>query len=275
MRKARFFAHVAVGLTGIAFISVAFVGCKKEKDDAAADSAAPAEPAAPAPAAPDGAPAPAGPSAPPAAQEWAGATPANVANAGAAGCEVKQLREWIRVACGFAGRDSGAPVDINITRQGTREAMKTATGATTLVYPWEAGQNLEAVFSWEKQTRGFTANWPAGSPPPAAVGMFGPPNERRVDQCDTDRDCGVGRQCCLTTSGRGLCNPSGKEVCRSQNLYTKCNTDAECRREQSTKSLCKYDSKVKTKICVWDADGKRDSKDPKEKPKLRIPKNDR
>ena len=161
--------------------------------------------------------------------------------------------------------------------------MKTATGATTLVYPWEAGQNLEAVFSWEKQTRGFTANWPAGSPAPAAVGMFGPPNERRVDQCDTDRDCGAGRQCCLTTSGRGLCNPSGKEVCRSQNLYTKCNTDAECRREQSTKSLCKYDSKVRTKICVWDADGKRDTKEPKnepkeepkEKPKLRIPKNDR
>jgi hypothetical protein len=269
MRKT-LLSHVAAGLATVAFLSVAVSACKKEKDGDDTSSAAPAAP--PPEAAP--APAPAGPSAPPSAQEWAGAAPANAVNAGAAGCEVKQLREWIKVACGFVGAQSGAPADIAITKPGTRDASKVATGGSmTLIYPWEPGQNLEAVFSWQKQTRGFTANWPANTPPPAAVGAFGPPAERRIDQCDTDRDCGSGRQCCLTSGSRGICNPAGKDVCRAQNLYTKCSTDAECRRERSGNSLCKYNATVKEKVCVWDDNGKRDSNDPKDKqPKLKLPK---
>lgn len=273
MRKT-LLTHAAAGLATVAFLSVAVSACKKDKSEDDAPSAAPAAPAAPPPG-PEAAPAPAGPSAPPSQAEWAGATPANAVNASAAGCEVKQLREWIKVACGFVGRDSGAPVDIAITKPGTRDASKVATGgAMTLIYPWEAGQSLEAVFSWEKQTRGFTASWPAGTPAPAAVGAFGPPAERRVDQCDNDRDCGLGRQCCLTAGSRGICNPRGKDVCKSQGLYTKCSTDAECKRERSGNSLCKYNSAVREKVCVWDDDGKRE-KDDKDKPKLKVPKKSR
>lgn len=269
--------RAAAGLTCVAFLSVGLGACDlKKKDDAA--TAAPAPPPAPVPT-PDpnaaampaqpaqpaqpaaAAPMPGGGSPVPTQQDWAQAGRVQATNADAAGCQVQQLREWVRVACAAPTGASGAPIDVVVSRPGKRDAMREVTGAVALIYPFEEGQDLEATFVWQKQARQYTSRWQQGTPQPALVGAFGAPVERRIDQCDHDRDCGSGWQCCLTAGSRGLCKPAGRNVCQADNLYTKCSTDAECRREQGSKHVCQYSSKVGAKVCVWDQDGSRKTTD--------------
>src|SRR5690606_34574212 len=104
----------------------------------------------------------------------------------------------------------------------------------------------------------------------ALVGAFGAPINRQRDECNHDRDCGSGWQCCLTSGSRGICKPAGRNVCQADNLYTKCSTDAECRREQGARHVCQYNSSVGAKVCGWDKDGSRkttDDQGKKEEPK--------
>lgn len=271
--------RAAFGLTCVAFVGLSLGACdlkKKDKDDAATAAPAPApapapvpDPNAAQPAQPAGAPPAGAPPAAPAAggspqpqpAEWAQAARAEATNAAAAGCEVKQLREWIRVACGQNAGNSGAPVDVAVSQPGLPSPFKEVTGSVALIYPFLEGQDLAATFVWQKQARGFTSKWAQGTPQPPMVGAFGTPIERRVDQCDNDRDCGAGWQCCLTASSRGLCKPAGRNVCQSDNLYTKCSTDAECRREQGSRHVCQYNSSVGAKVCKWDRDGSRKTLD--------------
>jgi hypothetical protein len=251
MRKQQTVLRAAAGLVCVSFLGVGLGACDlKKKDDAA--TAAPAPPPAPTPA-PDpnaaaqpaqpaqGQPMPAAPGAGspmPSQQDWLQAQRVQATNADVAACQVQQLREWVRVACGAPTAAAGNPVDVSVSRPGIGNPMREVTGGVALIYPFIEGQDLEATFVWQKQARQFTSRWQQGTPQPPMVGAFGAPIQRVRDECNHDRDCGSGWQCCLTSGSRDVCKPADRNVCQADNLYTKCSTDAECRRERGSKHVC-------------------------------------
>jgi hypothetical protein len=183
---------VAVGLT-------ALCACGSKKDDGKA-SAPPAKEAAPQPAqaaapppgaqvaqpggagavmppaadAPGRAPA-AGRSAVPTTEEWNGVPEVTVLGSSALECETKQVREWIRVSCRGDAPGRGKPTSVKVERGGGAETFVFASGGVaSLVFPFEVGTDVQALFQWEKQQHLLVSQWPRGAPKPTAYGKFGP-----------------------------------------------------------------------------------------------------
>lgn len=93
-----------------------------------------------------------------------------------AGCETKQVREWLRVQC--TRGDDRWPVDAQVTRDDGHEAMVLAMpGEVSLLIPVVEGRELTATVGWADRTRVLRVAWLAGAPRPTLA--FDRPVARR------------------------------------------------------------------------------------------------
>jgi len=97
---------------------------------------------------------------------WQQAPEVIVRGSTAAGCETKQVREWLRVLC---TRRPGAapPRTIVIDRDDGGDAMTlTMPHGVSLLVPVIPGRELAATITWPDRTRVLRVAWPAGAAAP-------------------------------------------------------------------------------------------------------------
>lgn len=186
-------ALAALGIT-----VAALAGCGEKDDAKPAPEAAKTQAAQPTPAAPPpvaqpspqpvqpaaagapgaAAPAPApagGRSAVPTTDEWNGVAEVTVLGSSALACETKMVREWVRVSCRGDDPGRGKPTSVKVERSGGAETFEFASGGVaSLVFPFEVGTDVQALFKWEKQQHRLVSQWPRGAPKPTAYGKFNP-----------------------------------------------------------------------------------------------------
>jgi hypothetical protein len=98
-----------------------------------------------------------------------------VRGASEAGCEAKQVREWLRVQCTRTRADP-RPLAVDIERDDGHETLALVMpGAVSLVIPIVAGRELAANIRWINSTRVLRVQWPSGQATPS-IG-FDPPIE--------------------------------------------------------------------------------------------------
>lgn len=87
-----------------------------------------------------------------------------VAGSSDAGCETKQVREWLRIQCPATER--ARPLGVKLMRDDGHEAMvlQMPTELSILV-PVVEGRALEATLSWSDKQRALHVAWPAGGTP--------------------------------------------------------------------------------------------------------------
>ncbi|HEX4418529.1 MAG TPA: hypothetical protein VH165_11545 [Kofleriaceae bacterium] len=92
-----------------------------------------------------------------------------------AGCEAKQIREWLRVQCARTRR--ARPIDVELTRDDGHEAIALVLPVElSLLVPVAAGHELAATLTWSDQTRVLHVGWPVGASQPTVA--FDPPIAR-------------------------------------------------------------------------------------------------
>jgi hypothetical protein len=95
---------------------------------------------------------------------YAAVREAIVAGSTAAGCETKQVREWLRVLCARTG-SIAPPVAVTIDRDDGGEAMSLVMPhGVSLVVPIVAGREFAATIAWPDATRAFHVTWADGKP---------------------------------------------------------------------------------------------------------------
>jgi SGNH hydrolase-like domain, acetyltransferase AlgX len=97
---------------------------------------------------------------------WDRAQENMVTGSTSAGCETKQVREWLRVICGRtdAGDD---PTDVVVEHDDGGEALALAMPhQASLVVPVVQGRETTALFKWTDHTRRLRVRWPAGADKP-------------------------------------------------------------------------------------------------------------
>jgi len=105
----------------------------------------------------------------------------------AAGCETKQIREWLRVLCGprDPDRDTSHPLGVEIERDDGGQAMALATARNvSLVIPVVPGHSFAARVTWSEHTRVLRVEWPAGAPKP--IMAFDEPIAKRATRAELE-----------------------------------------------------------------------------------------
>jgi hypothetical protein len=189
--------HGALVALGLAVAALSACGSKDDAkpapEAAKTQQAAPPPPVAPPPVAqppqpvqpaaagaPPGAAAPApapagGRSAVPTTDEWNGVAEVTVLGSSALNCETRMVREWVRVSCRGDEPTRGKPTSVKVERGGGAETFTFASGGVaSLVFPFEVGTDVQALFKWEKQSHRLVSQWPRGAPKPTAYGKFNP-----------------------------------------------------------------------------------------------------
>jgi hypothetical protein len=97
---------------------------------------------------------------------WERAPENVVTGSTSAGCETKQVREWLRVICGRT-ENGDDPTDVTVERDDGGEALALAMPhQTSLVVPVVQGRETVALFKWTDHTRRLHVRWPAGAAKP-------------------------------------------------------------------------------------------------------------
>ena len=105
---------------------------------------------------------------------WAHSPEVVVTGSSAAGCETKQVREWLRVRCGKIGQVW--PVGVEVERDDGGEALTLVMPReVSLVIPVVKGRELVATIAWPDHTRVLRVGWPDGADRPTQA--FDPPVE--------------------------------------------------------------------------------------------------
>ena len=107
-----------------------------------------------------------------------------VAGSSRAGCETKQVREWLRIQC--AQTELARPVGVELTRDDGHESMVLVTPAeVSLLIPVVRGRELTATVTWTGATRILHVAWPAGAERPT-LGFDDPVGRASPDMFDSD-----------------------------------------------------------------------------------------
>lgn len=108
---------------------------------------------------------PAGRSYLPSPQEWAEVTESTVKGSTDAGCETKQIREWLKVACLKKARRT--PNGVEVLRGGEGDAHALFAQQTAVVVaPVLRGKQVQVRFFWREHTQDLTIDWPATAEQP-------------------------------------------------------------------------------------------------------------
>jgi len=101
-----------------------------------------------------------------------------------AGCETKQVREWLRILCPRTPR--ARPVAIDIARDDGHEAMALVMPLElSLLVPVVEGRELAATLTWSDATRVLHVAWPAGAARPT-LAFDKPVARRKPDAAGTE-----------------------------------------------------------------------------------------
>ena len=101
-----------------------------------------------------------------------------------AGCETKQVREWLRIRC--ARTEDSWPIDARVNRDDGHEAMVLVTPTeVSLLVPVVEGRELAATVTWPGRTRVLHVAWPAGARRPTLA--FDRPVARPRSAADASR----------------------------------------------------------------------------------------
>jgi hypothetical protein len=104
-----------------------------------------------------------------------------VAGSTAAGCETKQVREWLRVQCARA--PGVRPLSAEIDRDDAHEAMALVMPQeVSLLIPVVEGREVTAKVTWSDGVRLLRVAWPAGAPKPTMA--FDKPTARTANYLD-------------------------------------------------------------------------------------------
>jgi hypothetical protein len=110
------------------------------------------------------------PSAPPKVAEWNDAAELEVKNAKRLGCEVKFVREWVRVSCRTTEQTSSQIVALNWIEPSAKPAdfydLVKAGQLASIVFPVRRNSTAKVEFVWTTFTRPLTVSWSAGTPVP-------------------------------------------------------------------------------------------------------------
>lgn len=205
------------------------------------ETAAPEQPTAtgttPPPPPPPSAPTLPGHTALPSTDEWTAAPEVTVLGSSALDCESKSVREWVRISCKDTNASRGKPTGVTVSKGGGKgdTFVLVAGNVASLVYPFSEGQDLAATFNWERESRGFRAQWPQGAPKPNAYGQF--VETKTNEECKSDANCSSGKRCCAgaTVSCSATCSAPV------------CFTDTECVQKLPATAgnvvVCKTDSR--------------------------------
>ncbi len=111
-----------------------------------------------------------------------------------AGCETKQVREWLGIFCRGKGGAKGVKVD-----RGTEVLAGALPGEAVLVAPMIPGQDVHAIFSFGATSREFTAKMD-GDKPVVAFAKPGPAHPEIAGPPDTAAYCACGKDCSKLTA---------------------------------------------------------------------------
>ena len=133
---------------------------------------------------------------PPLPAEWKSDTEIAVAESDPAGCETKQVREWVGIFCRGKGGAKGIVVD-----KGIEVLAGALPGEAVLIAPMIPGQDVHAVFSFGASTREFTAKMDGEK----QVVAFGKPAAARADipgpkEAEVGAYCACGKDCAKVTA---------------------------------------------------------------------------
>lgn len=126
---------------------------------------------------------------PPLPEEWRSNTEIAVAESDPAGCETKQVREWLGVFCRDKGGAKGVVVD-----KGIEVLAGALPGQAVLVAPMIGGQDVHAVFSFGGSSREFIAKM-EGDRPIVAFMKSGPARPDIAGPGDVAAYCACGKDC--------------------------------------------------------------------------------
>jgi hypothetical protein len=108
----------------------------------------------------------------PAPEDWAAVTETTVKGSSDAGCETKQIREWLKVAC--LPKGGRTPTGVEVVRGGEGDAHALfAQQSAVLLAPVLRGKQVHARFFWRQQTQDLTIEWPTTAEHPTLA--FGEP----------------------------------------------------------------------------------------------------
>lgn len=104
--------------------------------------------------------------------EW-NAAPEAKAKGNDVGCEVKEVREWVRVSCRKKSPGGGDPTSVAIERGRNKETFTFATkGITSVVTPLLPGTDLLAKYSFSDVVWAVRLAWPKGEKRPVEFAHF-------------------------------------------------------------------------------------------------------
>jgi hypothetical protein len=108
---------------------------------------------------------------------WVAAAPANVTGASGLSCEVKAVSGWMRIYCHGKNAKGGMPTDVTVVKKSddvTKAGLFHSTqDGVALLFTYQTGTHVEAVFAWTDGSRKLTVDWPSTGKP-AFKGSFAP-----------------------------------------------------------------------------------------------------
>lgn len=124
-------------------------------------------------------------------EEWIPESEIAVRESDPAGCETKQVREWLGIFCRAKGGAKGVRVE-----RGLDVLAGALPGQAMLVAPLTKGQDLHAVFAWDGETRDFDVKDDRilgfSKPKPGRTDIPGPPAEAAA-YCACAGECAKAR----------------------------------------------------------------------------------
>lgn len=110
------------------------------------------------------------PSSPPKVTEWASAAELKVKNADKLGCEVKFVREWVRVSCRSNEQSAIAIKELRWLEPAQKPAdfydLVKPGQVASIVFPIRRSTKARVEFVWESFTRVLTIAWSENMPQP-------------------------------------------------------------------------------------------------------------
>ena len=180
----------------------------------------------------DDAPTTIDPSKPPTSQEWNDGDEI-AAGDDDIGCEVKGVREWVRVSCRKKSPGGGAPSDVDVLRGKTKDTFVfVGNGVTSLVAPVVPGTDVEARFAWTDVVYHVELAWPKGKPKPKTLVDFDKTDESPTaalgdKTCSCYKKINPGAKCDDSDSGWSV--TSSNPFCEST-YVADCEKLVECAR---------------------------------------------
>lgn len=90
-----------------------------------------------------------------------------------ANCEVRSVREWVRVSCRKKSPGGGDPTAVAVTSGKTKETFTfSGKGVESIVTPLLPGTRLLAKYSWSDVVYALRIEWPQGEERPAVFAHF-------------------------------------------------------------------------------------------------------